>query len=68
VGRKASCGALRGSFLPVAAMVVIVMVVVDSWSLGQTSTVEIAYNFYGINNFFGLYNWAGLNFIRPVRT
>jgi hypothetical protein len=40
-------GALRGSFLPEAAMVV--MVVVDSWLLRQVSTVVIVYIFYGIN-------------------
>jgi hypothetical protein len=43
----------RGSFPPAATMVV--MVVVDSWSLGHVSTVRIIYTFYfyGINLFFG---------------
>jgi len=41
----------RGSFLPVAAMVV--MVDVGSWSLGHVSTEGIVYVFYGINLFFG---------------
>jgi hypothetical protein len=42
----------RGSFPPVAAMVV--MVVVGSWLLGRVSTVGIVYIFYEIILFFGL--------------
>jgi hypothetical protein len=42
----------RWSFLPAAAMVV--MVAVDSWLLGHVSTVEIVYVFYGNNLFFGI--------------
>jgi hypothetical protein len=42
----------RWSFLPAAAMVV--MVAVGSWLLGHVSTVEIVYVFYGNNLFFGI--------------
>ncbi len=42
----------RGSFPPVAAMVV--MVGVGSWLLGRVSTVGIVYFFYRIDLFFGL--------------
>ena len=41
----------RVSFLPAAAMVV--MVAVGCWSLGHVSTVGIVYVFYCINLFFG---------------
>ena len=39
----------RGPFLPVAAMVV--MVVVGSWLLGHVSTIGIVYIFYVIDVF-----------------
>jgi len=54
----------RGSFLPAAAM--IVMVAVGSWSLGHVSTVGIVYVFYGINFFFGINIYAGIKSICPV--
>jgi hypothetical protein len=55
----------RGSFPPAAAMVV--MVAVGSWSLGHTSTERILcllrHQFI-----FWHYYYAGIKFIRPVRT
>jgi hypothetical protein len=50
-GTKGLRWGARGSFLPAAAMVV--MVAVGSWSLGHVSTVGIVTVFYGINLFFG---------------
>ena len=64
-GTKGLMWGARGSFLPAAAMVV--MVAVGSWSLGHSSTVGIVYVFYGINLFFGINIYASIKSIRPVR-
>ena len=65
-GMKGLMWGARGSFLPAAAMVV--MVAVGGWSLGHASTVRFVYVFYGINLFVGINIYAGIKSIRPVRT
>ena len=65
-GMKGLMWGARGSFLPAAAMVV--MVAVGSWLLRHVYTGGIVYVFYGINLFFGINIYAGIKSIRPVRT
>ena len=65
MGTKGLIWGARGSFLPAAAMGV--MVAVGSWSLGHVSTVGIVPVFYGINLFFGHIFYASIKSIHPVR-
>ncbi len=57
-----------GPFLPAAAMVVVVMVVVGRWSLGHISAVGIVHILYGIDMFFGLKVLFDLKFRQHART